>query len=63
MSVLLNYKLRSEADTECSCNDHREALLSLPKALEGMVRIETLPMFYLHWTRSLDWREELGTVL
>lgn len=63
MSVLLKYKLRSEVDTECSSDGYCEALLSLPKVLEVMVRLEALPMFHLHWTRSLDWREELGTGL
>lgn len=26
-------------------------------------KVEALPMFHLHWTRSLGWREELGTGL
>lgn len=46
----LKYKLRSEADADCPCNDHHDAPLLLPKVsqLWTLVRMEALPMLHVH---------------
>lgn len=59
---MLKYKLRSEVDTDCSCNGHHDAFLLLPNVLWlwKLLRMGTLPTCFICIGPEPGQRKELG---